>query len=853
MRPAKPCLTILLACATSIALSNTLAQSVLPTSLSSKDKQNKIASLLNWQVIPGENLCDGNYGQPKRLDHTTAPHGLQHKTTITSRGPNFLKLSGISTLKNHVIVKQPGREVHADLAHIRRNKAGDIRLIELSGHVHLYENGKHIVTDHLTIKMPSQMIRAKTIIYHISSIKKDSKKQLNSWGTAHSVQQDHPGVSTYLHASYTTCRPLHPTWTIQASKIKLDQNEGVGTIHNGLLKIKGIPLLPLPYLQFPIDKRRRTGLLTPSYYYETGSHRNIVHGNVKSFILRVPVYFNLAPNYDDLLQTDWWSKRGFFFDNTFRYLNRHLESSFHINWIPHDAMANDERTSGINAVSNNSYYPNNVANNYIAGLNDLKAMRWKLNWTNAMQFGDRWKANLNINRVSDAYFFRDYSVNEDAQYNLLRSNFTVNYIGNHWQDSFVAEDYQALHRFDEMDYSVNTPYERQPELTFSGFYGNWLHSPLDLSLNGQFDNFVYSDPFNTSMPQGTREHARAELAYPIYMRGGSITPSAYIDLRSYQLNKNTTGFEKEKNYAVPILNLDSQWTWGSVFHFFKRGLRNEFSLHANYLYVPNVEQGDSPNFDSYLLPYNYTQLFTLNRYTGYDRLSNANQVSVGLHDGVVDPETGTELATLDVGIANSFTTPKVCLTPNCILPTTHLSPLVTDTTYKLTDHWSANVSAAWNLEEGSTVNNINGQLKYSDTGHNGFSFGYSYAPMAVNTVPETFWLPSGITKALTAGAQLSLTDRLKVIGYFAYDFVYDRSSLGFVGLQYDSCCLRLKLGYRRLWDSSYFNNDGALVNNYKGRIMFTLELKGLGDAGTIGNTNSMKRLLKHIPGYNSDY
>lgn len=871
MQPRKKLLTIILAFTAAFSLA-AASTSILPDTLTNKQRYSTIASLLEWKADPDSNLCGGSYGQPKRLNDTTAPADFNQVTSITSKGPNFLKLSGASILKNQVIVKQPGREVHADLAHIYRDKTGKIKLIDLSGRVNLYENGKHIVTDHLKIRLPSQKIRATTVIYHLKSPGKTPHRTLQPWGTAASVRQDKHGVSSYNHATYTTCHPNNPTWIIQAKKLRLDQNEGVGTVHNALLRFKGVPILPLPYLQFPIDGRRRTGLLAPTYAYET-SRQSWQNKDITNFIINVPYYLNLAPNYDDLMNFSWWSKRGFVFGNKFRYLNTFWTSHFNINWVPYDNLANDERTGGRATVNASSSYPPNAATQYINGLNDLRPMRWRVNWNNDFDFNDRWKANLNLNRVSDAYYFRDYSSMDDFANNLLRSNFLLNYVGNHWQDSFLVEDYQALHRYDQLDYGVNTPYERQPELTFSGFYGNWLNSPLDLSLTGELDNFRYEDPFNPDMVQGVREHARAELAYPIYVRGGSITPGVYVDLRSYQLTKNTTGFNTQKNYSIPLFDLDSQWTWGTAFHFFKRPVRNELTLHAYYVYIPSVNQDSTPNFDSYLLPYNYTQLFSLNRYTGYDKLSNANQVSLGLHDGIVDTATGGELASFDIGLANSFTTPRICLTPNCDLPTTHLSPLVTDVSVALINHWNLTASAAWNLNNGynasyntndsssgaflkslnNALNNASGSLQYNDGEQRLFSISYSYAPDAVNTVPETFWLPTGETNNITVGAGWPLSDRLRLMGYYAYDFYYDRSNLGFVGLEYNACCWRLKLVYRRLWDTSYYASNGSVVNNYHQNVMLSFELKGLGDAGTVGRAAAIKALETKIPGYDSDY
>jgi LPS-assembly protein len=842
--------------------------SILPDTLPKKQRREAISSLLNWKSVPGVNLCDGHFGQPKRLDGTTAPSDFNQTTTITSTGPNFLKLSGISTLNNHVIVKQPGREVHADIAHIHRNKAGEVTQIDLRGKVHLYENGKHMVTDHLNIKLPSQKIRATTVIYHLTRPGETKRKTLEGWGTATKAWQDKPTFSTYEHATYTTCRPSNPTWTIQARKLTLDQNEGIGTVYHGVLRLKGFPVFPLPFFQFPIDDRRRTGFLTPTYSYEAGDG-HALHGNITNFILTLPYYINLAPNYDDLLNLNWWSRRGFVFDNHFRYINQYLTSNFNLNVTPHDDLAYEDRTAGISAVNSSSSYPANAATQYINGLNDLQAFRWRVSWDNTITFNDRWNATVQVNAVSDNYYFRDYSHMFDEDVNLLTNNLLVNYVGDNWTDSLLVEKYQVLHRFDQMDYAVDSPYERQPELIFTGFYSDWLGSPLDLSLSTQLDNYAFEDPFNAAQPAGTREHARAELAYPIDIPNGVITPEVYMDMRSYQLSSGSTeGYDKSKSYAIPMFDLDSQLTWASPFHSSGQAMNNELTVHTYYVYIPTVNQDDSPNFDGALLPYSYEQLFVPNRYSGYSRLSNANQVSLGLQDRILDSATGTELASLNVGLANAFTTSKVCLTPGCDLPTGHLSPLVTDLKITPLHNWSITTSAAWYVNsehaDSSTtetntnealskiLNNATGSIQYNDDAQHVFSVSYSYAPAPIEAVPETFWLPSDSSNFISVGAGWPITERFRLMGYYSYDLINERSSLGFFGIEYNACCWRLKLMYRRLLTGTYYADDNALTDKYHRRIMFTFEFKGLGETGKVGSTY-MKTLEGDITNYDPEY
>ena len=65
--------------------------------------------------------------------------------------------------------------------------------------------------------------------------------------------------------SLTTCAPDNNDWSIVASDIHLDQGEGVGTAKHVRLEISDIPVFYWPYASFPIDDRRKTGFLYPSF------------------------------------------------------------------------------------------------------------------------------------------------------------------------------------------------------------------------------------------------------------------------------------------------------------------------------------------------------------------------------------------------------------------------------------------------------------------------------------------------------------------------------------------------------------------------------------------------------------
>ena len=75
--------------------------------------------------------------------------------------------------------------------------------------------------------------------------------------------------STIHQATYTTCQrddsdSWAPDWVLQAQRIELDRATDTGVAHGGVLKFKGIPLLPVPRVSFPLSDKRKSGLLPPT-------------------------------------------------------------------------------------------------------------------------------------------------------------------------------------------------------------------------------------------------------------------------------------------------------------------------------------------------------------------------------------------------------------------------------------------------------------------------------------------------------------------------------------------------------------------------------------------------------------
>ena len=135
------------------------------------------------------------------------------------------------------------------------------------------------------------------------------------------------GQSRYRNISYTTCQPGETDWLLTAEALELDQTEGLGTASHATLRFLGVPVLYAPTFTFPIDDRRRSGLLVPSAGYSDN----------RGLDISVPYYLNLAENYDLTLTPRVMSKRGVMLGGEFRFLTETTQGELAAEYLPNDS------------------------------------------------------------------------------------------------------------------------------------------------------------------------------------------------------------------------------------------------------------------------------------------------------------------------------------------------------------------------------------------------------------------------------------------------------------------------------------------------------------------------------------
>ncbi len=823
----------------SIALLMTIAAAVSTSSTASYASsqaytQKKVAQQLNWHANPND-TC-GGYFTSKRglgaLNKSLTPQNTE--THLHADGPNTLVLNGTSTLRRHVVITQPGRRIEADLAYVSRSPSGEITRITLNGHVHLYEPGKHIVSQRMTLLLPSRQVNISSLLYQLTTHSESSSSQIHRWGSAKKATQQPDGVIHFTNARFSSCDPKNPAWVLSTKELTLNPNTGKGSARMALLRWYGIPLLWTPYYSFPINSDRHSGLLTPS----------ITHNTSTGFVFSQPIYWSIAPNKALTITPQWLSLRGFGLNTQFQFIDKLSQSSTRVQWHPSDTHLDEEKASASTAIAN-SNSSSAIKTIYQDGINSIPYSRYNLSVNHLMQLTPELSLSVILNRVSDPYYLRDMDgLQEHAESNQLRNQFTLNYQTKHWYGDLLFQAFQTLYRYDQPEYTVLTPYQRLPELTTHAYYANIHHLPIDFSLESSADYFYFSSPFIPKQTIGERLHVRPGISSTFERSYASITSSMYLDTTAYANTRNPEPTVKNSaTRVVPIVSVDATTTLSHTFDWHGEQRTNIIKPRLFYLFVPIVKQNNLPNYDSYELPFTFSQLFTLNRFSGYDRLQNASQASVAFSDDLISSDSGLPLVSFDVGIEKYFVHPKACLTTNCNPSTGSTSPLVTDFRIPFYRYWQAQTGAAWDFHY-KRLNNASFDISYSKDKHYQLHIGYQYTQKNQNTLitpgDNPLLLTNDSTNALKLGGQWLFLDRWHGLSYIDYDFDNHRINSYYIGVEYDACCWQLQLLLRRAYISSTINTSNEIKNQFNTGVYLNLVLTGLGN---LGNTSSLRHLL----------
>jgi len=581
--------------------------------------------------------------------------------------------------------------------------------------------------------------------------------------------------------SYSLCPLGNTDWLMKANQIKLNSKTNKGVAKDVTVEFLGVPIFYLPHHEWVLEGRG-SGFLAPSL----AAHEN------NNFQVKIPYYFNIAPDRDLLLTLNHLSKNGSVLEGKYRQLINN-KGRFEVEG---HYLNNDKD-------SNSNFYNKN---------------RWLLNSHLDLSLNDKTNLNVATNRVSDTKYFKEISHSNTSD-SALYSHVDLSYKDKGLNLTLFAENEQLIN--DNTEYQ----YIRSPELSISKSFKGLNDRDINLSLVST--KFSHKNSNNTSNKTGVRTHAQINFSRAITNNVYSLTPSLNISNTDYSMNGSAN-----QNRSIARFSLDSKLFLEREMRLFDRDVIQTLTPRLTYNYAPEKDQGSLPIFDSEAKSESYKGLFSGHKFTGIDRINNANEIVIGFESDFIDEVTGDTYLNLRAAQA-FYLDDKVMLTDN----TTKNIILVDrdDLSSDRRKHSNSNIFAAINISlDDFTFNNA---LQYnpetSKLDKRDSAVTYSLSPRKFLTIAhhddqgkksvELYGAyPVSNNMHIFAGINRSLTDSI----------TYKETT----GIAYESCCWAVRLAHFKKHISA---SDYDYVTN------FELVLKGLSTT----DRGLSKRLEENIPHY----
>ncbi len=795
------------------------------------ERRQQIAACLGWVSDAQLGRCQGFY-QPLITPTLANPEEVQ----IRADSISFYN-AGRSTLKGHVGVTQTERILSADTAYVYRDAAsGEIKNIELLGGVKVIEPGRIMYAKKATIQPEDKAGTVEDVLYRFNLRPNDPI--LPAWGQARLVQRSKNENYLLKLATYTTCAPLDRAWHLEAETITLDKATATGTARHAKLYVGRAPILYAPYLSFPTSKARKSGFLIPT----------IGSSNVGGFDMSLPYYWNIAPNQDATITPHIYTKRGFMLGGEYRFLTDTSLGQANARFISHDRA-----------------YEDFLQQNGLNGSTD----RWALQFLDDTAWNENLRLRLNFQQVSDDYFLQDFTSNFAilTERQLAREG-ALSYTNEHWLLQAMVQSYQTLQPINETP--VLDIYQRLPQLMAIGQYDE-LPFNSHLTLVSQYDNFIWPNG-DIAAPQGPRYYVNPILSIEESRPWGYIKPSVEVVQNAYDvnydnhlnpyfdynkveyLNFNSTARDAHYQRTIPRYSLDSGLFFDKRFDVGGRPFVQTLEPRLYYLNVPYHSQAEIPVYDSAYMIFNADQLFRNNRFSGFDRIGDGNQLSYALTSRWVSEIDGLEKASFTLGQIQYFKQRRVGLcqsftgycadNPNFLgyLSTTSTSsPIATRAVYHINPALEILGDYVWDPARDNTYN-THVDVSYQTAPNRLLRLGYTYLTSGdITQVQYTSPDFDPLHQASVAYAW-PFNDKWSSLGAISYNISKNYEMMSFFGVQYDSCCWALRL----IGGRSFMSLGAAAEPQYNNSIYLQIQLKGL---GSLGNSDPTSIIKTFLPGY----
>ncbi|MCP1844957.1 MULTISPECIES: LPS-assembly protein LptD [Bradyrhizobium] len=534
---------------------------------------------------------------------------------ISAVGNVQMFYNGTSVEADKVIYDQKTKRLHAE---------GNIRMTDAEGKI-TYANILDLSDDYRD--------------GFVDSLRVDTEDQTRMAATR--ADRSSGNYTVFDNGVYTACAPCKddpkkpPLWQVKGARIIHNQTEKMLYFENAQLEFFGVPMAYLPYFSTPDPTvKRKSGFLMPGFTTYSAFGVGV----------EIPYYFALAPDFDATFNPRITSKQGVLFQGEFR--QRLSNGAYQI------------RLYGIDQLDQGAF----------AGQPGDRQFRGGIETKGQFALNDKWTWGWDGVLLSDYYFMSDYRL---AQYkdpfgsflSLPTEAISQLYLTGVGNRSFF--DARAIYY---LSYSGNQ--NQVPVVAPVIDYNNVINSPIfggEFSYKVNFTNLTREtavfDPITTTANTNglcltTSADPMARTPSQCLLRGmpGTYTRltaeaqwrksytdplgqiwTPFVGVRADAINADisnqpgvsnflpvgdtqtvrlmpTVGFE----YRYPFINVQP---WGTT----------TIEPIAQVIIRPDEPSaGKLPNEDAQSLVFDTSNLFAIDKFSGYDRVEGGSRANVGV-------------------------------------------------------------------------------------------------------------------------------------------------------------------------------------------------------------------------------
>ncbi len=447
--------------------------------------------------------------------------------------------------------------------------------------------------------------------------------------------------TVFENGVYTACAPCKdnpkkpPLWQVKGARIIHDQTDKMLYFENAQLEFFGVPMAYLPYFSTPDPTvKRKTGFLMPSY----------TTVNTYGYGVETPFYWAIAPDYDATFNPRFTTQQGVLFQGEFR--QRLINGSYQI------------RAYGIDQLDQDAF----------AGRPGDRQFRGGVDTKGQFAINDKWVWGWDGVLLSDYYFFSDYRL---AQYKDPLGSFLslpTEAISQLYLTGVGSRSYFDARTIYYLSFSGSQ--DKVPVIHPVIDYSNVLNHPVlggEVSYRTNFTNLSREtaafDPITTlantaSLCTTTSADPLARTPSQCLLRGfpGTYTRltaeaqwrksftdplgqiwTPFAILRADAINSSVSNQPGVSNFLpvgdtqavrlMPAVGLEYRYPfinvqpWGTT----------TIEPIAQIIARPNeTYAGKLPNEDAQSMVFDASNLFAVDKFSGYDRVEGGGRANVGV-------------------------------------------------------------------------------------------------------------------------------------------------------------------------------------------------------------------------------